>query len=43
MTDLRYRIEQHAVAICLVFSAVCFGIGRALKSIDQATTLGGGK
>jgi hypothetical protein len=41
--DLRYRVEQNAVAICLVFSAICFGIGHLLRSIDKAVTLGGAK
>ena len=39
--DMRYEIEQRAVAICLVFSAVCFTVGHLLRSIDRATTLGG--
>lgn len=42
--ELKYRLEQNAVAILLTWSAICFGIGTVLrrtgKSIDRATTLG---
>lgn len=32
----RFRLEQHAVAILLAFSGVCFGAGLVLQQIARA-------
>lgn len=41
---MRFKIEQHFVAICLTFSAVCFGAGLLLqhgaRAVDRALTWG---
>ena len=43
--NLRYRLEEHAFALLVAFSGVCFAIGLALqntgKAINDAVTLGG--
>lgn len=43
--QLRYEVEQRAVAICLAFSAACFLTGAALqygsRAVSKALTWGG--
>lgn len=34
----QYRLEANATAICLVFSAICFGIGAAMQHGSRAVT-----
>lgn len=38
MNDFKYRLEQNAVAICLVGSAICFGTGVLLQRGARAFT-----
>lgn len=41
---MRYRIEQHFVAICLAFSGLCFGAGLILqRGAKAAAQIGGAR
>lgn len=47
MSDLRQRAEQHAVALCLSWAGLMFGVALVLQGIsrriDQAVTWTGGE
>ncbi len=36
MSALRFRLEQHAVAVYLAVTGLCFGLGLLLKDIARA-------
>ncbi len=36
MSALRFRLEQHAVAVCLAAAGLCFGVGLVLQCLARA-------